>query len=165
MNEELSMRRLEVKPGDTLVSEFGGYQHWSLVTDQVCEKGMPMLISATKRNNTVQEESWDKVTQGKHSYVAQVETNKPVEQILCDARSQIGKWRYSLTKQNCEHFVKWAAGLEVSSRQITAGTTGAVVGAGAVAVLSENPKWFWFLGGAMLVGGLAIAITKATEKE
>lgn len=159
------MEGLVVKPGDVVVSDFGGYQHWSLVTDRFCAQGLPMLISATKRNGTVQEEPWAEVIQGKHTYVAQMETDKPAHQILSDARSQIGKWRYSLTHQNCEHFVKWATGLEVSSKQVVAGTTGAVVGAGAVALISENPKWFYFLGGALLVGGFAIAATKALEKK
>lgn len=52
--------------GDIVVSNFDVYQHWSLVSDSLCEKGLPMLISATKRNGTVQEESWDVVTQGKY---------------------------------------------------------------------------------------------------
>jgi len=158
------MEELLVTPGDIVVTNFGGYQHWSLVTDKVCDQGKPMLISATKRNGTVQEEPWDTVTQGKETYVAEVAANKPIQQILSDARSQIGSWGYSLTSSNCEHFVKWATGLQASSTQVKAGVGGAVVGASLVGLLSDNPKLIKFLGGALLAGGIAVATTKAIEK-
>jgi hypothetical protein len=41
-----------------------------------------MLISATKRTGTVQEEPWDDVTQGKHTYIAVSNTEKSIPQIL-----------------------------------------------------------------------------------
>ncbi|MDF9401348.1 lecithin retinol acyltransferase family protein [Vibrio sp. 1180_3] len=151
--------------GDIVVSNFGVYQHWSLVSDSFCEKGLPMLISATKRNGTVQEESWDVVTQGKHTYPAEVTYDRSVPEVLELARSQIGKWKYSLTDRNCEHFAKWATGLKVSSTQVVAGTAGAVLGAGLVGLCSENPKFAKFLGGAVALGGLAVLVTKAIEKK
>ncbi|GAB6069939.1 lecithin retinol acyltransferase family protein [Thiomicrorhabdus hydrogeniphila] len=158
------MKELKVKPGDVVVTNFGMYQHWSLVTDRMCELGNYMLISATKRNGTVQEEAWHTVTGGKETYVAQVEGELPLTQVLANARSQIGTWVYSVTDKNCEHFVKWASGIQVSSTQVKAGVAGALTGVAAVAALSENPKLIKFLGGALVIGGLAVYAAKALEK-
>ncbi len=158
------MKELEVKPGDVVVTNFGIYQHWSLVTDRKCDEGNYMLISATKRNGTVKEEPWHIVTDGKETYVAQVEGELPLSQVLANARSQIGTWVYSVTDKNCEHFVKWASGIQVSSTQVKAGVAGALTGAAAVAAFSENPKLIKFLGGAIVIGGLAVYAAKALEK-
>lgn len=158
------MKNLVVKPGDVVVSDFGVYQHWSLVTDQVCEQGSPMLISATKRNGTVKEEKWIDVTQGKYTYVTNISFDRPLIDVLADARSQIGSWVYSVTNNNCEHFVKKITGLKVTSKQVTAGITGAAAGATLVATLSENPKAIKILGVAALIGGIAVLAAKATEK-
>jgi hypothetical protein len=76
------MNNLVVQAGDVVVTQFGIYQHWSLVSDRLCSLGKNMLISATKRTGTVQEESWDDVTQGKHTYVAVSNTEKSISQIL-----------------------------------------------------------------------------------
>lgn len=157
------MRSLIVKPGDIVVTNFGLYQHWSLVTDQVCSQGLPMLISATKRNGTVREESWHSVTEGKETYVADIKFSTLIYQVLDDARSQIGNWSYSVTERNCEHFIKWATGLEVSSNQVNAGVGGAVVGVALVGIVAKNPNAAKFLGTAFLVAGLAIAAAKVAE--
>lgn len=157
------MHNLAVQAGDVVVTQFGLYQHWSLVSDKLCAQGKNMLISATKRTGTVQEETWDAVTQGKHTYVAVTETDKSIPEILSDARSQIGKWVYSATNNNCEHFVKWGSGLKVSSKQVNAGLSGALVGGAAVAALIENPKMFKILGGAALMAGIAVLKAKAAK--
>ena len=158
------MNNLVVQAGDVVVTQFGVYQHWSLVSDRVCSLGKNMLISATKRTGTVQEEPWDDVTQGKHTYVAVSGSDKSTSQILTDARSQIGSWSYSITDNNCEHFVKWCAGIKVSSSQLIAGVSGAAIGAVSVAALSENPKAMKILGGAVLLGGLAVIASNASKK-
>lgn len=119
------MKELIVNPGDVVVTNLGVYQHWSTVTDKFCSLGNYMLISATKRNGTVQEEPWHIVTDGKETYVAEIELGLPIAQILSNARSQIGNWGYSVTSNNCEHFVKWSSGLKVSSTQVKAGVGGA----------------------------------------
>jgi len=159
------MKGLSVNPGDVVVSDFGVYQHWALVTDQVCEQGNPMLISATKRNGTVKEEKWSDVTQGKYTYVTNISFDKDLIDVLADARSQIDSWTYSVTNNNCEHFIKKITGLKVTSKQVTAGISGAAVGATLVATLSENPKTIKILGVAALIGGIAILAAKATEKK
>jgi len=76
----------------------------------------------------------------------------------------IGNWGYSVTSNNCEHFVKWSSGLKVSSTQVKAGVGGAAAGVALVAALSENQKFIKSLGAAVVVGGLAVLATKAIEK-
>ena len=159
------MNNLVVQAGDVVVTQFGPYQHWSVASDRLCSLGKNMLISATKRTGTVQEEPWDDVTQGKHTYVAVLNTEKSITQILSDARSQIGNWKYSLTDNNCEHFVKWSSGLKVSSSQVKAGAGGLAIGGIGVAVLAENPKAMKIIGGAVVLGGLAVMLAKAVEKK
>ena len=124
-----------------------------------------MLISATKRNGTVREESWDVVTHGKRTYVVNAELAEPLLVMLANARAQIDSWKYDVTSRNCEHFVKWVAGFEVTSTQVVAAGAGGLTGAALVATLCEDPKWFKFLGGILLVGGLAVLVTKAIEKK
>lgn len=158
------MRDILVKPGDVVVTNMGIYQHWSLVSNRVCENGFYKLISASQRTGTVQEESWLEVTQGKKTYVAEYTSAVSVYDALTAARSQIGKWAYSVTGRNCEHFVKWATGLEVTSTQVKAGVAGAAVGAVSVAVLCKEPKLAKFLAGALIVGGIATFVARATEK-
>jgi hypothetical protein len=159
------MKVLAVEPGNVVVTDFGIYQHWSLVTDKFCEKGRNMLISATKRTGTVKEETWDVVTQGKKTYVASVSYTTPVSEVLHNARSKIDSWQYSVTDNNCEHFVKWASGLKVTSTQVKAGFGGVVAGIAVVGLVSENPKTWKLVGGALLVGGLAMYATRPKEKE
>ncbi|EDM65064.1 H-REV 107-related protein [Moritella sp. PE36] len=159
------MNNLVVEAGDVVVTQFGLYQHWSVASDRLCSLGKNMLISATKRTGTVQEEPWDDVTQGKHTYVAVSDTEKSIVQILSDARSQIGTWKYSLTDNNCEHFVKWSSGLKVSSSQIKAGVGGLAIGGVAVVALAENPRAMKIVGGAVLLGGIAVMLAKAVEKK
>lgn len=81
------------------------------------------------------------------------------------ARSMINQWRYSVRTDNCEHFAKWATGLEVSSKQVVAGVTGAVAGAAAVGLIAEKPTTVKFLGGALLLGGLAVLSNRALKKQ
>ncbi|CSB19652.1 H-REV 107-likeprotein [Vibrio cholerae] len=53
----------------------------------------------------------------------------------------------------------------MSSTQVIAGATGAVLGASLVGLYSENPKFAKFLGGALALGSLAVLATKAVEKK
>lgn len=154
-----------IKPGDIVVTNFEAYQHWSIVSDYISENKKPMLISATKRNGTVKEEDWDTVTQGHKSYIAEISYEKTSKEVLEHARSQIGKWKYSVMGHNCEHFVKWATGLEISSTQVIAATSGALLGFNLVGFCSKNPNLVKFLGGSVVVGSLALLAVKATEKK
>ena len=158
------MKLAQPNPGDIVVTNFGIYQHWSIVSDAFCASGKPMLISATKRNRTVKEEPWDVVTQGKPTYVAQAVPAKPASHVIAHARSQIGEWEYSLTSSNCEHFAKWASGLEMTSKQVAAGICGGVGGIVLVKVLSEKPTALKYLGVALTLCMLAVTATKVAER-
>ncbi|RXJ72080.1 hypothetical protein CS022_18190 [Veronia nyctiphanis] len=124
-----------------------------------------MLISATERNGTVREETWDEVVKGKPTYVADFTPVKSPEETLALARTQIGEWVYSVTSNNCEHFVRFCTGLEVTSRQVTSAVGGAVAGASLVGLLAEKPTAIKYLAGALAVAGIAVLATKATEKK
>ncbi|GAA0685405.1 lecithin retinol acyltransferase family protein [Marinobacterium maritimum] len=155
-----------VLPGNVVVTDFGAYQHFSLASDQLSSNGFPKLISATKRTGTVQEEEWDAVTQGKTTFVAKVpETDLAVSVILERARSHIGQWKYSITGSNCEHFVNTVRGLKFDSKQVSAGVSGAMLGAALVGTLSEKPTTFKFLLGALAVGGIAVAASKVKSQD
>lgn len=153
------MKGIKVNPGDVVVTKFGLYEHWSLVSDRVCERGKPMLISATQRNGTVQEESWDKTTENKPTSVVSIGSIKETVDVLRDARSMIGEWQYSLTSQNCEHFVKWALGLKVESVQVKNVVAAGLFGL-AMAYIFKRPK----LVTTALVAGVALASTTALNK-
>jgi hypothetical protein len=159
----VAMEKLIVNVGDIVVTNFVGYQHWSIVS-RICPQGDPLLISATDRNGTVEEESWETVTQGKKTYVADVSKSYNVQKTLDNARSQIGKWNYSIATNNCEHFVKWSSGINVTSTQVVAGVGGAVVGALIINEICENPKLIQFLGGSIAIAGLAILLTRPKKK-
>ena len=124
-----------------------------------------MLISATKRTGTVKEEAWDDVTNGKYTYVANIDTDRTVSDILANARSQIGSWNYSVTENNCEHFAKWSNGLEVTSKQVTSGVVGAAVGGAIVASVAEKPTTMKVFGGALFAATLAVLGSKVSEKK
>ncbi|MDD1794794.1 lecithin retinol acyltransferase family protein [Enterovibrio makurazakiensis] len=158
------MNTLSVKPGDIVATDFGLYEHWSIVTDKLCDQGLYMLISATKRNGTVIEEPWNVVTQGKKTIVSNVSSLNTIDEMLQKARTQIGRWKYSVTDNNCEHFVTWASGAKVTSNQLASGLTGGTVGAGLVAACSENPTALKLLGGFVLGVGIGVAASKITNK-
>ena len=129
-----------IKAGDIVVSDFDLYEHYSVVSDEISTDGKPFLISATKRNGTVKEEPWDIATQGKYTYPSDKKSNLSAAEILSNARSQIGKWSYSLIDSNCEHFSNWCLGLKVSSTQIVGASAGAVSGVLLVKCCADNPK-------------------------
>ena len=137
------MKQMVVQPGDVVVTDFNfgpaPYQHWSLVSDRRCKKGRYMLISATDRTGTVREESWDVVTQGKKTYVTDIQFKISPSELLDRARSQIGLWDYSVRSKNCEHFIKWVGGLKVSSAQVINGVGAGIASVAAVAALAEKP--------------------------
>ena len=152
------------KPGDVVVTDFGSFQHWSIVTDRKCKQSKPMLISATKRNGTVKEEPWDVVTQGKNTYVADVTYTKPLLNILKDARSQIDIWKYSIFNDNCEHFVNSVIGLNISSTQIKALFVGGTAGAFLVNQIAKEPTKMKQACGAAILGAMAVSAVRAKEK-
>lgn len=159
------MNTLNINPGDVVATDYDFYQHLSVVSDTVDETGKFKLISATKRTGTVKEESWDLVTQGKSSYVAEIKTNHSTQEILIKAKSKIDLWSYSVLNNNCEHFIKWVNGLEITSAQVKSGVIGGVAGIALAKTLSEKPSFLKLFGGAVIVGGVAVALTRVSEKK
>lgn len=158
------MKTLEVKPGEAIVIDMGGYQHWALVSDRRCDAGKPMLISATKRTGTVQEETWDTVVASCRPLLASLEIKLTSAEVLSAAREHIGKWQYSVMSRNCEHFITLVTGHPVSSTQVIAGVGGALVGAAAAANFAKNPDAIKLLAGAALIAGIAVYAVRRTEK-
>lgn len=149
-----------VQPGDIVASDFGNYHHWSVVSDNVCLLGKPMLISATKRNGTVKEEPWDTVTKGHDTFITHVPAIHGPSEIIDRARDKIDTWEYSAATSNCEHFVTWAANDSPISKQVNNAAIGGMIGAFLVGTLAENPNAIKLLGGAALVAGVAVYFTK-----
>lgn len=150
-----------VKPGDIVVSDFGIYQHWSIVSDAICSKNKYMLISATNRCKTVREESWDEVTKGKNTYIVDLGHSLSVKEILLKARSYIGIWDYSLFSRNCEHFINLIVGNKIKSNQVEGAVLGLVVGTMVTKLFLKKESKFLsslILFGTMLMG---LEVTKA----
>ena len=59
----------------------GLYQHWALLSDRTRD-GKPMLISNTRRNGTVKEESWDQVVGNRQFKVHYIQINTSPSFIL-----------------------------------------------------------------------------------
>ena len=159
------MNALNAKPGDIIVSQFNMYQHYSIVSDQLCESGTNMLISATKRNGTVREERWEVVTQGKRSYIVNVKADLAPSIVIDNARAMINKWRYCLTSNNCEHFANWAIGLSKHSTQVAASTGVGFTVASLIAMASDKPNLAKVFGLGALLGCGALLLAKAKEKK
>ena len=107
-------------PGDRIVTSVEFFvEHHSIVSDQRCNRGKPMLISLRSETGTVCEEPYDDVVRGRETRLVQQQSPLYRDEILEKARSQIGKLRYHLLSQNCEHFANWASGLGAESPQVT----------------------------------------------
>nr|VFJ91565.1 MAG: Lecithin retinol acyltransferase [Candidatus Kentron sp. LFY] len=160
------MDELIVEAGDVVATDFGLYTHLSLVTDRFSDTGKPMLISASGRTGTVLEKDWDVVTEGRKTWITKtkVKSLMSVHEVLARAREQIGEWSYSVTGKNCEHFINWAMGLEVTSAQVKAGAAGAAIGAAAVGIFFEKPTLGKFLGVAFLAGLLGVLAAKPKKR-
>ena len=129
-----------LQPGQLILTSFGNYEHMSIVSDCRCNDGKPMLISATARTGTVKEEPYDTVVNGRKTGLAPQQPTLPLHQVLLNARSKIGKWRYGFATRNCEVFACWAAGLKITSRQINGTLCGAAFALTTVKIVSEKPN-------------------------
>ncbi len=127
------------KTGHIVISDFGFYNHYSIISDRIGDDGQPMLISLTERNGTVKEENWTTATQGRPTKLFNTDGPLSPSKALQRARSQIGKVNYSLFSCNCEHFARWAYGLPVESKQIVGGVVGAGLGYAVARSLGAKP--------------------------
>ena len=105
-----------LNPGDTIGVRIGFVTHVGIVTDRYFD-GMPMVISNSHRAGGVAEEPLA-VFQGSYPLVPVVQPRAlPVGHILFLSRQKLGT-RWNLLSWNCEHFVRWAYGLEPMSPQL-----------------------------------------------
>jgi 5,10-methenyltetrahydromethanopterin hydrogenase len=155
-------------PGDILVTDFNfglvPYQHWSLVSNKKCKNGFYMLISASERTGTVEEEPIDVVTQGANTYKADLKFLLPVDEVIANAREFIGDWKYSVSKRNCQHFINLVAGLGLTSSQVKAAATLGTLSGIATVLLSDKPSWFKILGFTVAGAAIGVAGSKAVAK-
>ena len=94
------------------------YEHHSIVSDRRCTLGKPMLISPRAETGTVREEPFDDVVRGRETCLVRQQSPLYRDEILENARSKIGNWRYDFLSRNCEHFANWASGLDATSPQV-----------------------------------------------
>ena len=154
---------MNIKPGDIVATDYGVYDHWSIVSDRFCDAGKHMLISATRRNGTVKEEPWDIVVDGKETVRVPCKSSIKKKLIVAKARREINIWEYSLLNNNCEHFVNWVVGFGVTSKQVDYAINGALIGCSAVALLSDDISTEKLIGGALL--GLAVGSLFGRSKD
>lgn len=110
---------MQLMPGTVISVDMGLYDHIGIVTDQYVN-GVPAVISNSLKNGGVSEESLADFTGGHLVSTVGYLGNLPVRQVLQRARSKIGtKW--DLLLWNCEHFVRWAHGLNPASPQVRRG--------------------------------------------
>lgn len=154
----------QVEPGDVVVSEFDGYQHYAIVSDTRGPDGKPNLISATNRNKTVKEEPWDTVTKGRHTYVASCNCQFSPDEIVQRAKSKTNHWCYDVLTNNCEHFVFWVISGNTSSTQVKGAVGGGIVGFGLTHLLSDNPTTEEKFFGSLLGAFFGVQMSKAPHK-
>jgi len=152
-----------LSPGELIVTSMGAYEHMSIVSDRRCALGKPMLISATKRTNTVLEESYDLVVRGRKTGRAPRQSELPAHAVLEKARSQIRRWEYDPLVRNCEMFANWAAGHKVSSRQVNGAVFGALAGMTATGIIAKNASLPQLAFIALVGGAVGLAATQVLK--
>ncbi len=104
--------------GRPIAIQLGVFEHFGVIS---CHpySGEPTLISLSAKRGGITEEPWHEAV-GKRAwrYATELEGTLPPHQILARARSKISAHGYNLVARNCEHFVRWSAGLKVESKQV-----------------------------------------------
>ena len=153
-----------LRPGQVIAISMGFYEHFAIVSDNKCSCEKPKLISATRRHSTVREEPYDLVVDGRKVSLVRTQSALPAHQILTNARSQIGVWRYDVLSKNCEAFANWASGLNVSSRQVNSGLSGAAIGLAATKMIAENPRPMAFILAGCVGVMLGVTLTQSPRQ-
>jgi len=114
----LKMRgiRCVIQPGSVVSTPFFLGRHVGIVTNQ-SKGGSPAVISNSGAHGGIVEQSWDEFRGNNPVRVDGYPGKMPVSTVLSRARSKIGT-RYSLLIWNCEHFVRYAHGLQQQSPQL-----------------------------------------------
>lgn len=135
MNQEI---QIQPKAGDILALNCNSFTHFALISDRIGSDGYPMLIGASERTGTVQEELWSDIIDGLRYEIIKNPGVLSAIEVLRNARLQIGEWSYSLLKNNCEHFVNVTSGLPKNSKQVISAVSWGVALACVTYALSEN---------------------------
>lgn len=111
---------------------FNAWHYAIVATDML---GNITLVSFRGEKNRITEEPWHEVVgDRKWRYATEIQPAVTYPTMINHARSLIGFSGYNLLKRNCEHFVRWAAGLKVESIQVqnalAIGTIIAIFGGG-----------------------------------
>lgn len=142
-----SLIQTQPNPGDIIAVDCKTFTHYAVTSNVIGKDGFHRLIGASQRTGTVREEDWSTVVGHRQIKII---TNPGIlspEQILTKARSQISRWIYSLTSNNCEHFVNWSLGLPKNSKQVTSAVLfGSLAYAAVYALASDGKGWKALLG-------------------
>lgn len=116
--------------------------HVGLVSRRRDQQGLPYIYNASKRSGFVKLETWDVFTLGTGSAtILGISGELAEHEVLTRAHSRLDE-PWDLWSANCEHYVRWCHGLEVTSPQLRAGLGVAVgvalVGAVVAAMLSSK---------------------------
>jgi hypothetical protein len=96
------------------------FEHFAVISRHSISEN-PTLIALSMSQGRVTEEPWSIVVgRSRWRYATELEGILPPQQILARARATIGTHGYDLHKRNCEHFVRWATGNKVESKQVKA---------------------------------------------
>lgn len=106
--------------GDVVSIQLGIIEHFGVVSDKYIN-GVPCIISNSHKKGMVVEESIQEFANGRAITVHQYSGSLNPIQIISRARSRLGE-SYNLIKWNCEHFIRWATGLEPKSPQVRRAT-------------------------------------------
>lgn len=116
--------------GTVLAVRVGPFWHVGILSEPTGIFGA-RAISCSRRRGGVTEESILEFSQGSEVIDRGYPSSLPPELVLWRARSRLGApWK--LLSANCEHFVAWCHGLEVTSPQLRA--AGVFAGAALLAV-------------------------------
>lgn len=119
LQQQYQRQSISLHPGMIVWTQaYGFFKHKGIVSDRLYD-GQPMIISCSGRTGEVREETQEQFSQGNAIFAEGYLGNLPVHQVLYRARQCIGM-KYNLFSWNCEHFVRYAYGLEPSSPQLAA---------------------------------------------
>lgn len=150
----ISLSQTSWYPGDIIKISHPLFTHYGIISDQIGGDGMPMVIDNSFARGRIQERSWSEAVRGKKTTLSKLSCPGSGAEIVACARSFIGPVRYSLTRYNCESFVREVLGLQETSRQVA---TSAVTVPGAMATTFRLTKGNIWL--TLIVGIATLAVT------
>lgn len=132
----MAHNKYNLAPGTVIAVWVGFIRHVGIVTDRMYGAYLG-VISNSYRAGRVAEEPLPVFAGGRSVNVIGYLSDLPPQQVLRRARSRIGE-AWDLPNWNCEHFVRWAHGLQPRSPQLVAGVV--LICAFAVLVVASGKK-------------------------